>query len=56
MSGRQDPAGGIQMRKPKHTELTKVGMPEAEAKSQLLWTVSWTFAFLLMSIIFLQGA
>lgn len=44
------------MKKPMITNLSRVGEPDREANRQLLWTVSWTFAFLIMSILFLQGA
>jgi hypothetical protein len=44
------------MKKPKTADLTRVGVPEREANRQLLWTVGWTFTFLVMSIYFLQGA
>ncbi len=32
------------------------GVQDQEANRQLIWTVGWTFTFLLMSIFFLQGA
>jgi hypothetical protein len=44
------------MKKLKATTLARVGMPDKEANRQLLWTVAWTFTFLVMSIYFLQGA
>ncbi len=44
------------MKKPQITHLSKVGVTDREANRQLIWTVSWTFTFLLMSIFFLQGA
>ena len=46
----------MDMKKFKATELERVGMPDKEANRQLLWTVGWTFTFLVMSIFFLQGA
>lgn len=44
------------MKKLKVTTLERVGMPDKEANWHLLWTVGWTFTFLVMSIFFLQGA
>jgi hypothetical protein len=44
------------MKKHKETDFTRVGVPDREANRQLIWTVGWTFAFLVMSILFLQGA
>jgi hypothetical protein len=32
------------------------GVQDQEANRQLVWTVGWTFTFLIMSIFFLQGA
>jgi hypothetical protein len=44
------------MRKPKETDFNRMGISEREAGHQLIWTLGWTFTFLLMSILFLQGA
>ena len=44
------------MKRHRVTSLTRVGITDREANRQLIWTVGWTFAFLFLSICFLQGA
>gem|GEM_PF-7118414 len=44
------------MKKPRATDFKVLGgVQDQEANRQLVWTVGWTFTFLLMSIFFLQG-
>ncbi len=45
------------MKKHRATDFKALGaVQDREANHQLVWTVGWTFTFLLMSIFFLQGA
>lgn len=54
----QESGQELDMKKPRTADLslTRVGVPDREANRQLVWTVGWTFTFLVMSIFFLQGA